>query len=455
VNLEDKIDLLICEIVTLKAKVSSLEKENAQLKNKAISLECNLYRKNSSNSSTPPSKDENRIKPNQSLREKTGKKTGGQKGHKGTTLKMRNHVDEYLEHKHKYCTCCAQRLDDNQEVIGRRQVVDIPQITTIVTEHIIYGTQCNCGHQNTAKFPIEASCPISYGNNIETLIGYLSVRQYMSMERISEYLEQVCNLKLSQGTISNKLKSLANKCLPIYQEIKHRISTSKVVGADETGCVVNGEKHWVWTWQNKKLTYIAVSDTRGYRAITDNFSAGLPNSIIISDCWAAQLKTPCRLHQICLAHLQRELKYFIQSCKSKWCELFLKLIYQALTLKRIIIENPYKKYLSQIEQIKQSCLKMLAKKINAPKKLNALKNRLERLKESLWTFLDHYDVPPDNNASERAIRNVKVKQKVSGQFRSIHGANQFAVIRSVFDTINKNGGKVFLALQDIVNSQPE
>ncbi len=454
-NLEDKIDGLICRIDTLNTKVSNLEKENSKLKTKIGTLESKLHRKNSSNSSTPPSKDENRIKPNQSLREKTGKKTGGQKGHKGTTLKIHNHIDEYLEHMHDYCSCCAQKLNSNQEVIGRRQVIDIPQVKPIVTEHIIYSTRCICGQLNTGKFPSEASCPISYGNNIEVLIGYLNVRQYMSMERISECLEQVFNLKLSQGTISNKLKSLAKKCQPIYKEIKHRISSSKVVGADETGCVVNGEKYWVWTWQNSKMTFIAVSDTRGYRAITDNFPIGLPNAIVVSDCWAAQLKTPCRLHQICLAHLQRELKYFIQSSNSKWCERFLNLIYQALNLKRKIIENPHNHYCSQIENIKQSCLNMLVKKIKAPKKLNALKNRLERLKESLWTFLDYYDVPPDNNGSERAIRNVKVKQKVSGQFRSADGAYQFAVIRSVFDTINKSDGKILPALQHIVKYQPE
>ena len=80
------------------------------------------------------------------------------------------------------------------------------------------------------------------------------------------------------------------------------------MGGDETGCVVNGKKHWMWTWQNQKLTYIALSPTRGYKAITDNFSNGLSNAIFISDCWAAQLKTEAKSHQLCTSHLQRELQ---------------------------------------------------------------------------------------------------------------------------------------------------
>lgn len=403
----------------------------------------------------PPSKDENRVRPNQSLRKKTDRKSGGQKGSKGTTLKMHKTADQIIDHKVDYCSNCGETLLGSQQYIGKRQVIDIPPIKPIVTEHRIYSTVCPCGKEHRSSYPKEASAPISYGNSVEAAIGYLSVGQYMSMERIAAFFEQVLNIKLSQGTISNKIASLAKRCKPFYELIRDRIEHSKVVGADETGCVVNGKKWWMWTWQNDRLTYIAASESRGYQSITNHFADGLPNTILVSDCWAAQLKTPSLLKQLCLAHIQRELKYFIQSSKSAWSKKFLKLIYRGLILKKDIVKNRTTDYSEQIKKVKTDCAKLLAININGPKKLKALKSRLAKHSQSLWVFLDHHQVPPDNNGAERAIRNVKVKQKVSGQFRSVKGAEHFAVIRSVLDTIRKNNGQAFDTLALLAKSVPE
>jgi transposase len=455
VSLEDKIDQLIGEIDVLNKKVSSLEKENLNLKEKVIFLENKLQKKNSTNSSIPPSKDENRVKSNQSLRKKTGKTTGGQKGSKGTTLKMHDHVDTIVDHKLDYCTSCGEELVGVQEFQGRRQVVDIPPIKPIVTEHRIYSTVCQCGKEHSSSYPKEAAAPISYGSSVEAAIGYLSVGQYMPMKRIAELFEQMFNIKLSQGTISNKLASLTSRCKPFYELIRDKVEQSKVIGADETGCVVNGKKWWMWAWQSTTLTYIAASESRGYQSIENHFPHGLPNTILVSDCWAAQLKTPSLQKQICLAHIQRELKYFIQSNKSAWSKKFLKLIYRGLELKKNIKKNTITDYLEQIEKVKQDCAKLLAITIKAPPKLQSLKKRQTKHSQSLWVFLDHLDVPPDNNGAERAIRNVKVKQKVSGQFRSEKGAYQFAVMRSIYDTIRKNNGKAFDALSLVAQFVPE
>jgi regulator of replication initiation timing/transposase len=462
VNLEKKIDQLFSKIDIMTKEMSvirkenvALKKENFQLKKRVSFLENKLYKKNSTNSSIPPSKDENRVKPNQSLREKTGKEIGGQKGSKGTTLKMHAVVDHIVDHKLYFCSCCGDQLYGDQELLGKRQVVDIPPIKPIVTEHRIYSSICQCGKNNVSQYPKEASAPISYGNSVEAAIGYLSVGQYMSMQRIAEFFEQVFNIKLSQGTISNKLASLTKQCMPMYEHIQARIESSKVIGADETGCVVNGKKWWMWTWQNASLTYIAASNNRGYQAILDNFPDGLPSTILVSDCWAAQLKTRTLLKQICLAHIQRDLKFFIQSCKNRWSVRFLKLIYKALELKRLILHDVSINHEIKVKKIKKDSEALLNQMAKGPKKLQALKKRLGKNAPSLWTFLDHINVPPDNNGAERAIRNVKVKQKVSGQFRSEKGAQQFAIIRSVYDTIRKNNGKAFDALSLVANYVPE
>lgn len=454
-SLENKIDELFGKIDTLNKRVLELEDENAELQEKIITLERKLEKRDSTNSSIPPSKDENRVRTNQSLRTKTGKKRGGQKGSKGTTLKMHDNVDTIIDHKMDFCTSCGEELLGNQEFTGKRQVVNIPRIQAIITEHRIYSTICQCGKNHTSSYPKEVSCPISYGNSVEAAIGYLSVGQYMPMQRIAEFFEQMFNMKISQGTISNKLTSLAKKCKPIYKEIKSRVTNSNVIGADETGCVVNGKKWWLWTWQNTKLTYIAASNSRGYQVILDNFPNGLPETTLVSDCWAAQLKTLTRLKQICLAHIQRELKYFIQSCKNRWSKRFLKLIYKALKIKKDILIGVSINQKAQIEKIKQDSNVLLSQVAKGPKKMQTLKSRLSKHAKSLWVFLDYIEVPPDNNGAERAIRNVKVKQKVSGQFRSEKGAHQFAVIRSVYDTTRKNNGKALHALSLLANFVPE
>ncbi len=125
---------------------------------------------------------------------KTGKKSGGQKGHEGTTLKMRDKVDNVINHKTNYCSCCREPLLGDQVMLGRRQVIDIPPIEPIVTEHRIYSTVCTCGTTNNAKYPKNVASPISYGNTTTAAVGYLSVGQYMSMERITELFDQIFNI---------------------------------------------------------------------------------------------------------------------------------------------------------------------------------------------------------------------------------------------------------------------
>lgn len=450
-----RIDALESEVDTLKRENSTLKKDKARLEKKINTLENKLHKKNSRNSSIPPSKDENRIKPNQSLRTKSGKRSGGQKGHTGTTLKMEDNADKYIDHKSVFCSCCAKRLEGEHLLKGRRQVIEIPPIHPIVTEHRIYSIICTCGKTTTSTYPKDVTAPISYGASVRAYAGYLSVGQYIPMKRIAEVFEHIFNIKLSEGTICNMLSKLTKQCMPAYEELRNRLERSTVVGSDETGCVVNGKKSWMWVWQNKDLTYIAASHTRGYQAILDNFPNGFIHGTLLSDCWAAQLKTPSPNNQLCLAHIQRELKYFIESCENKWSEKLLKLIYTALSLRRKILTEPNRDFTILIEKVQKVCSLLLHQVTTGPKKLQTLKKRLMKHKTAIWVFLDQLDVPPDNNSSERAIRNVKVKQKISGQFKSINGATQFAVLRSIYDTARKNDLKAFDAFKAVAQFVPE
>ncbi|WP_445733637.1 IS66 family transposase [Mariniflexile sp.] len=442
-------------IVGLTARLDVLEKENGAFRLRISELEERLagYEnpKNSRNSSVPPSKDENRPLKNQSLRTRSGKKAGGQPGHEGTTLKMAGSPDQIIDHKPGFCNCCGNDLSDRpEEFLLKRQVVDIPVIYPKYTEHRIFSKTCSCGHRNKSVFPENIRTAISYGANVQATIAYMHTRQYLPFERMGEFFKDVCNLPISQGTICNLLNGFALKSRPAYDLIAEKVSNGKVVGADETGIKVNGKKGWFWTWQGKSVTYVVFSKNRGTATIGTNFPQGFQDAVLVHDCWASHFQSQCRTHQLCIAHLLRELIFLEQRFESNWATNFKRVLYQALELKKNLDQEHYKNPILERDKIKTALEDLLESPLpENQKKLRAFHKRMIKHKAYILAFLHHFHVPPDNNASERAIRNVKVKQKVSGQFKTENGAQIYAVIRSVTDTCIKNGQNVLDAFKTI------
>lgn len=192
------IESLLQKVEELSKKLIALELENSQLKARLAKYETP---KNSNNSSIPPSKDENRPK-RKSLRIKTGRKPGGQTGRKGNTLKMVEIPDVTEEHIPDYCNCCGNDLSSlPHQYAGSRQVFDIPEIKIKVTEHKVYKKVCPCGCETKSDYPSQANAPVSYGNNIESLIGYFHTRQYLPFKRMQEMFNTVFNIPISEGGI--------------------------------------------------------------------------------------------------------------------------------------------------------------------------------------------------------------------------------------------------------------
>jgi transposase len=431
----EKQQLMINELC---AKVSRLEEELAFIKN----------RKNSNNSHIPPSKDENRPKKNQSLREKTLKKQGGQPGHEGKTLELSSQVDKVVKYAPSYCSCCGNDLSGIEETMeGRRQVIDIPPITPERIEHQVYSKTCGCGHISKGKFPSEVKATVQYGSNVEALIAYMHTRQYLPFNRMKEFFSDAMSLPISEGGIYNVLQRFAKKSLPVYQQIKERIEAASFLGTDETGAKVNGKKHWFWTWQNDELTFIVHSDSRGTITIENNFPNGLPNAVLQHDRWASHFQCDAMHHQLCTAHLLRDLNYIEELHKSQWASDFKKLLLKAIGLKKELSPDQYHKVNPQRQILEKELDGLLWECLPAGhKKAITFQKKLKKHKEFILYFLQNPKVPPDNNGSERAIRNIKVKQKISGQFKSLEGADIFAIIRSVIDTTIKSGQNVLFAL---------
>lgn len=442
------------ELLVLQSqKIKSLEEKVELLLDL---LQKKNVKKDSHNSSLPPSSD--LFSKNKSLRPISTRPNGGQVGHKGSTLGMSETPDKIIDLKSDFCSVCGQSLTGELFTLkAKRQVIEIPPIVPIYEEYRQYVCQCpTCQHQQLTDFPLGVNAPIQYGSSVETLVGYFSVYQFIPYQRLQRLFSQLFSLPLSQGSIGNILERSAQKCDGIYQGIKAQILQSSVVGSDETGAKVNGAKWWIWVWQNLHNTFIIASDNRGSKTVDSVFENGLPNSAIVSDRWAAQLKTHSKNSQICLAHLLRDLIFLIETEQLDFATQFKAFIIRIFESKKILLENKQAYTQNSIEAIDlekvlNQLLLICIDKEKCPKsaafQVSMLKNR-----NFILPCLYNLEIPPDNNGSERAIRNIKVKQKVSGQFKS--GQNAFCVIRSVIDTLLKRGVDLLPCLNQINKLQP-
>jgi transposase len=429
------------EITRLITKINVLERE----------LSGYTTKKDSNNSSMPPSKDENRPPRTSSLREKGNRKAGGQHGHEGKTLEMTDTPDEIIEHRAYFCPECGKDVSDQPfELFGKRQVIDIPAIKQVVTEHRVYRCTCSCGKVVESDFPGGVDSTVKYGKSIESVIGYLSVRQYLPFKRLQELLNDIFNIQISEGGLHCLLNRLASKGIDAYEMIRQNVLNSGVIGTDETGVKINGKKHWFWTWQNNRATYIVASDNRGTTTINENMSGISKEAVLVHDCWKAHFQTPVGNHQLCIAHLERETKYLEERYKADWPIRFRTMLKNAQKLKKQLA-LPLYYYPNQLRTDLEDELECLLKEPLDPKhkEMVSFQKRITKYKDHVFTFLYHPNVPPDNNGSERAIRNVKVKQKISGQFKILNAAENFAILRSIIDTAIKNNQNVVGALSVI------
>lgn len=445
-TLKEQVKLLLEENRILREIIAKLENRISELEE--LLCEAKIH-KDSSNSSKPPSADISIPKRNQSLREQSGRLTGGQPGHQGTTLQMSDSPDETIELNPDYCSKCGCNLEKEESHFeAKRQEFEIPPIQVIVKEYRRNSKECpRCGHHQEIEFPAGINNNVQYGSNVESLVTYLSVYQYLPFKRLKDCMKHFFKSDISEGTIDNILRRMSAKAQPIYAQIKETILQSNQVGSDETSVKINGKKNWIWVWQTALSTYITVSESRGTKAIENIFPDGFKKGILNSDRWAAQLKTKSAGHQLCTSHLLRDLNFIEEVDKIDWSKRLKELLKKGLELKKRQLE--YSKNNPLVMQLEQGLDILLKEKIpkDSYSKTHIFQKSLIKLRDNIFTFLYNKETAPDNNASERAIRNVKVKQKISGQFKS--GQNIFCALRSVIDTCLKRDVDVMYALSSI------
>lgn len=434
------------DLADAKTRIKELEDEEPDEEDDSSSSS-EKPEKNSSNSSVPPSQESiaaRELRRTKSLRKPSGKPSGGQPGHKGRTLQSVSTPDRIIKHEPAYCKCCGRPLDGIEyRKIRKTQIVDIKFVVE-TTEEQYYEKVCQCGCVNNCDAP---NCRIKYGDNFRALVSYLNVVQCIPFKRIAELISDLCGQRISEGTVQNILKGNSAKSDKTYDEIRKRIECAPVVGADETSAAVGKQLHWNWIFQTDALTYVYQLKSRGQEAVDSKFPNGLPHSTLVTDRKQTYFKMNVKEHQVCLAHLLRNAEYLNElDAKQDWSRRFTHLLAHAIDLRRnnTITQRKIKVLKTKMKNLLGESLSHL------DEEFERFKKGILKVKDYLFTFLSNPLVPYDNNASERGVRKIKVKQKVSGCFRTDSGADDFAKLHSIVETAMKNGNSKFNAILAVV-----
>jgi len=442
----------------------------AELTARIERLEARLNQ-DSHNSHKPPSSDgPAKLPPRRSRRKRSGKKSGGQVGHPGATLMQVKHPDTIITHRAPTCPQCQTSLA-SAPVVGhtRRQVVDLPTTRPQVTEHQALRVCCpQCQTVTAGQFPPDVTQPAQYGPGVKALAVYLQTYQHLPFERTQEYFRDVHQLNLSEGTLATAQALCAATLTPVESAIRGAVIHAPVANFDETGLRTDGHTDWLHVACTPDLTYYALQPQRG-RAAMDAIGI-LPafKGIAVHDALSGYFGYACG-HSLCNAHLLRDLTAVSELTRQHWpAHLTALLLKIKATVERArdagqtqLPPRRLKDFTAQYEQLVKSGLRA-----NPPPKptgrvgrpaqgpIRSVLLRLKTRASAVLAFMHDFRVPFDNNRAEQDVRMLKVKQKVSGCFRSRAGAEIFCRIRGYLSTMRKQGHNALAVLTSVFTGQP-
>ena len=454
------------ELADALAVAEETRAELGRARERIAELEARL-RQTPRNSSRPPSSEGLGKPAPRSLRKKSGRKPGGQDGHKGATLMQVARPDREIRHEPGACRGCGAVLAGRPVTgVERRQVFDLPPVRAEVTEHQLIERECGCGHRTKAAAPHGAEGPVQYGPRIAAIMIYLYLGQFLSKQRTAQALAELFGAPLSSGTVAALSARAAGRLGGFLEHAREQIAASPVAGFDETGFRAEGRLHWVHCARTGKYTLLMVHPRRGKEAI--EAMGVLPSfaGIAVHDAWAPYDTCTTPDHQLCCAHALRELQAVTDAAPGgRWCwaaqaagalTRIQQLVSEAISQGRDAADPAA--LAAQVRLYRSAALigasQTAARSGALMKKHHALARRLLDRQDDYLRFTTDLRAPPDNNGTERDIRMAKLKQKVSGCLRTTAGARQFCAIRSYLSTAAKHGLGFFDALVMLAEGEP-
>ena len=465
--------IILLQQEQLQAQVLLISEQGAMIKllESRIGFLENNQKKDSSNSSKPPSSDIGKLPRTQSLRTRSGKKQGGQHGHKGETLCFSDAPNEVIVHAVKQCKCCGKNLSGSAVAdYEYRQVFDIPPIQMQITEHRSEIKNCpRCYRANRAAFPSSVSQPVQYGSNVQQLAVYFTQYQLLPYGRTSEIFKDLFGHALSSSFLVNNNHRCAVKLQPFITELKTVLLTQPVLHCDETGFYFEGQRNWLHTICTDNHTLYAPHIKRGSEAMHDTGVLPFYQGRLMHDFWKPYHEFDCD-HSLCNVHHLRDLTFCHEIEKSKWAgeakQLLFDLHKKVIIAKQAGATSLSKWQLNYWNKKYDDLMEAGLRRHPPPKKQKGKRgvikksktqNMLERFinfKPQILTFAKDFLIPFGNNLAEQAIRMMKLKQKISGCFRSEQGAKDFADIRSYIATAKKQRIPIMHALAEALESRP-
>ena len=443
------------------AMILELREVIAQQSKRIQALEDQIA-KNSGNSGKPPSSDGLKKKAT-SQRQKGKRKSGGQKGHKGHTLEMVTHPDHSVSHTLTTCPHCQTDVSAvSVERVEKRQVFDLPEVRLEVTEHQGEVKTCPCcGEKAKARFPEGVDHAVQYGTRIKAQAVYLNTYQLLPLARIGELFGDFYGHSPSEALILGALEQTQRQIQPALAAIEALLVESDVVHNDETGMRVEGKLQWLHVTSTEKLTAYTVHQKRGQEAMREIGILPRFNGVSVHDGWASYFQFDCD-HALCNAHHLRELRFIEEQYQQTWASDMAQLLRDAkqevaacpddqaaLAPDRVADYHRAYDHLLQQGFLANPPPETPPPKKRGPKKQSPPKNLLDRLQKyqpQTLAFISDFRIPFDNNLAERDVRMMKVKQKVSGTFRTQQGAEMFCDLRAYISTTRKQGQRVIHAL---------
>jgi len=452
------------------AMILELREVIAQQSQRIQTLEDQLA-KNSRNSGKPPSSDGLKKKP-RSLREKGKRKSGGQKGHKGHTLEMVADPHHVVHHALTNCPHC--QMDVRQVAVARvekRQVFDVPEVRIEVTEHQGEVKTCPCCHHTIkAHFPQDVDRAVQYGKRIQAQATYLTMYQLLPLKRTCELLGDFYGHAPSEAMILGGLEAVHASIQPTLATIKAQLVNADVLHNDETGLRVEGQLHWLHVSATDTLTYYAVHGKRGQEAMREIGILPQFGGVSVHDGWASYFQFNDGSHALCNAHHLRELRFVEEQYQQAWASQMAQLLRDAKHEVAACADDQTALAPARIAFYHQHYERLLQQGFRAnpppetppPKKRGRNKqpppknllDRLHKYQHETLAFIADFRIPFDNNLAERDVRMMKVKQKISGTFRTQHGAELFCEIRAYISTVRKQGQSVICALHHALLGRP-